>query len=200
MTTTTALTRGTVAVGAWELSGWGGVLYGEAAAAVGVTRSVGGWGVRSELEIRHVPGARPVVGGAIGADRRLGIWNRDLYLVLEYQHDGFGAARAAAVPAVFVSAPGQARRIAAAGRDDAVTQLSYQLHPLVSGDLLALWSLRDGSVLLAPALAVSLAAEIGARAGFYFPVGNSAVGPLLEPASEFGTVPRFGFVAASMFF
>lgn len=46
----------------------------------------------------------------------------------------------------------------------------------------SLWSLRDGSVLLGPAVAASLTAEIGARAGFRLPVGNSGVGPLLEPA------------------
>jgi hypothetical protein len=198
--TTTALTRAAFTAGAWELSGWGGVLYDRAAAAVGVTRTVGGWGMRGELEVRTAPGDHAIFRGAVGADRRLGLWHRDLYVVFEYQHDGFGADRPAALPGVALSTPSARGELQLLGRDDAATQVSYQLHPLVSGELLALWSLRDGSALLAPALAVSVTQEIGARAGFYLSVGNSAVHPPLQPASEFGTVPRFGFVAASLFF
>jgi hypothetical protein len=198
----TGLARASTATGGWELSGWGGVLYDRAAGAVGVTRTLGGWGARGELEVRNEPGRQAVVRGAIGADRRIGLWQRDLYIVLEYQHDGFGAARPGALTAVALSRPFARGELQLLGRDDAVAQLSYQVHPLVSAELLTLWSLRDGSALVAPGVTVSVTDEIGARAGFYLPLGNSAVrgGLLPTPASEFGTVPRFGYISASLFF
>jgi hypothetical protein len=198
----TGLARVTTATGSWELAAWGGILYDHAAAAIGVTRTLGGWGARGELELRRVPGERAALRGAVGMDRRVGLWNRDLYVVLEYQHDGFGATRPAGLTAVALSAPFLRGELQLLGRDDAALELSYQVHPLVSGELLSLWSVRDGSALLAPAVSISVTNEVGARAGFYLPVGNSAVrgSPLPLPASEFGTVPSFGFLAASVFF
>jgi hypothetical protein len=49
-------------------------------------------------------------------------------------------------------------------------------------------------------IAVQLALPGVLCAQLHLPAGNSAVRPLLQPASEFGTVPRFAFVAASLFF
>jgi hypothetical protein len=197
--TTTALTRATLAAGAWEFSGWGGVLYDRAAVAAGVTRTLGGWGVRGEVEVRNVPGSRAVVRGALGADRRVGVWHRDLYVVLEYQHDGFGSRRPDELPVVALSAPyarGELPLLPGRRRRSAILSAAPAGVGRAPGALERAGRQRLGG----PALALSVTQELGARVGCYLPVGNSAVDSPVLPASEFGTVPRFGFVAASVFF
>jgi len=68
----------------------------------------------------------------------------------------------------------------------------------VSADLLTLWDLGDGSLIVAPGASLSASNDVTLRAGAYLSAGRGA-----SPAglgSEFGAVPRFGYLSASLFF
>jgi hypothetical protein len=196
--TVTAALRGRMTAAGWDLSSWAGVVHGTAAGAVGVTRSAAGAALRAEAEVRRDTAGAAVLRAVAGADRRWSVLGRDLYVVLEYQHDGLGAARPEALLPVVLSAPYQRGDMQVLGRDVAAGQLTYQLHPLLAGELLALWDLRDGSLLVAPAASYSASDDVAMRAGLFLPAGRR--GSALAPGSEFGVVPRFGYVSVSLFF
>ena len=195
--TVTAAARGRITVAAWDLSAWAGAVHGEAAAAVGATGTAAGAALRLEAEVRRDEGGAAVVRTAVGADRRWSVFGRDLYAVLEYQHDGFGAARAGALASVILSAPYRRGEMQVLGRDVAAGRVSYQIHPLIAGDLFALWDLRDGSLLFAPAASYSASNDVTVRAGAFLPTGRR--GSTLAPGSEFGGAPRFAYAALTLF-
>jgi len=197
--TLTALLRGRTDVGAWELSAWGGAIHDAPGGAAGITRTVAGSAVRAEAEFRRDTVGRAVARFAVGMDRRFSVLDRDLYAVVEYQHDPFGAARPAELQAASLSRAAGRRELQVLGRDESAVQLTYQVHPLVSAELLALWNLRDGSALVAPAASISLSDESSARVGLFVPAGpgfNRGSGP----RSEYGPAPFTGYAAFSLFF
>jgi len=197
--TATVLARGKTTVAGWELSAWAGTVHDAAGAGAGLTRSVGASALRAELTLREDSTGGPVVRGTVGLDRRVSLAGRDLYGVIEYQHDGFGAAGAAELPAVALSRPAARGELQVLGRDEAATQLTYQIHPLLELELLALWNLRDGSGLVAPAATLSVSNEVTARGGVFVAAGSA--GPsLLTPASEYGPLPAGAYLAVSAFF
>ena len=197
--TLTALARGKATLHGWEVSAWGGMVHDDAGAGAGFTRSVGASALRAEVALRADSAGGLVVRGAVGLDRRVTLAGRDLYGVIEYQHDGFGTASVAGLPATALSRPAQRAELQALGRDEAAVQLTYQLHPLVGLELLALWNLRDGSGLVAPAAALSLSDEVTARGGLFLAVGPAGPSPL-APASEYGPLPAGAYLAVSAFF
>ena len=196
--TLSAAARGKVTLGSVDLSAWGGVAYGDPAAAVGATGAVAGAAWRAEISVREDSTGRAVPRAAAGLDRRWTVFGRDLYAIVELQHDGFGAARAADLVAVLGSAPLQRGELQALGRDVAAAELTYQVHPLVSAELLTLWDLGDGSLIVAPAAALSASNDVTLRAGAYLSAGRGVTGT--APGSEFGSVPRFGYASVSLFF
>jgi hypothetical protein len=197
--TATALARGKTTLAGWELSAWGGIVHDAAGAGAGLTHSVGASALRAEVALREDSASGLVVRGTVGLDRRVSLAGRDLYGVIEYQHDGFGAAGAAQLPAVVLSRPAARGELQVLGRDEAATQLTYQIHPLLELELLALWNLRDGSGLVAPAASLSVSNEVTARGGVFLAAGPA--GPsLLTPASEYGPLPAGGYLAVSAFF
>ncbi len=198
----TAAARGKVTIGRWDLSAWAGQLHGVAAAAAGATGSVAGAAVRGEIEVRRTGGGgageAAVVRAAVGVDRRWSVLGRDLYVIVEYQHDGLAAASPAQLTSVLLS-PAYARgELQVLGRDVAAGQLSWQVHPLVAAELLTLWDLRDASALLAPALSYSASDAVSLRAGLFLGAGRGAGATGL--GSEFGGVPAFGYASVSAFF
>ena len=195
----TALARGKLSVRGWDLSAWAGALHDRAAAAAAVTRTVAGAALRGEITLRRDARGGTITRFAVGADRRWSVLRRDLYVVAEYQHDGYGAADARDLAAIGVSLPSLRGEMQVAGRDVAAVQATYQLRPLLSAALLTLADLRDGSALLSPALSYSVSDAAGFRAGAYLGTGR---GPdaLGIPGSQFGGVPRTGYLALSAFF
>jgi hypothetical protein len=193
-----AAARGKAKLGGLDLSAWGGVAYGDPAGAVGATGTVAGAAWRTEVSVRRDSTGAAVVRGAAGLDRRWTVFGRDLYAIVEYQHDGYAAARAADLIGVLLSAPYQRGELQVLGRDVAAGELTYQVHPLVSAELLALWDLRDGSLLVAPGASLSASDNLTVRAGAYLSAGRGA--SLAALGSEFGAVPRFGYVSLSLFF
>jgi hypothetical protein len=193
-----AAARGKAKLGGLDLSAWGGVAYGAPAGAVGATGALAGAAWRTEVSVRRDSAGAAVVRGAAGLDRRWTVFGRDLYAIVEYQHDGYAAARAADLIGVLRSAPYQRGELQALGRDVAAGEVTYQVHPLASADLLALWDLRDGSLLIVPGASFSASDNLTARAGAYLPAGRGA--SLTALGSEFGAVPRFGYLSLSLFF
>ena len=196
--TLTALVRGKTQLGGVELSAWGGDLHDDPAAAVGVTFTAAGSALRAESAVRRDTVGRTVVRAAVGVDRRFTVWGRDLYAVLEYQHDPFGARRPSELAEAALSPAAARRELQVLGRDEMALQGTYQLHPLVSLELLGLWNLRDGSALVAPALSLSLSQEMNLRAGAFVPTG-AGTDPA-APRSEYGPEPVTGYLALSAFF
>jgi len=197
--TITALVRGKTSVRGWELSAWGGRIHDEPGGAVGVTRTVAGSAIRAESELRRDTTGKAVARLAVGVDRRFTVWSRDLYAVVEYQHDPFGAAHPADLLTVAQSPVAAQREMQLFGRDESALQVSYQLHPLVAVEALALWNARDGSALASGAAAVSVSDNISARLGVFVPAGPAAVA-LSAPRSEYGSAPVTGYAALSLFF
>jgi hypothetical protein len=197
--TTTALARARTTIASWELSGWAGILHDEAAASAAIQGALGPWGLRSESSVRWRESRRPVLRGAIGVDRRLRLSGRDLYIIMEYQRDGFGAPDASALGEVASSEPFARGEMQVLGRDAAALQLSWQVHPLVSAQVVNLVDLRDPSALIGPAFAFSAADEISLRAGLFLHAGAGGVTPAGTPRSEYGSVPTFGYASISIF-
>ncbi len=196
--TLTALARGRGAMGRWEVAGWAGVVHDDAAASLAATVTLGGAVVRAEGVLRRSEG-ETVGRWSVGADRSFVVAGRTLYVVLQYQRDGFGAAGADDLPAVALSTPMRRGELQVLGRDVGALQASYALHPLVSASALALWSVGDGSVLAAPAVTYSVSGEATAGAGVFAGFGDGLTGPGL-PGSEFGVVPLMGYVSLTLFF
>ena len=126
---------------------------------------------------------------------------RDLYVVVEYQHDDFGASDAAGLTSVLRSEPYQNGEMQVLGKDEIAGQGSWQIHPLWSMDLFGLVNLRDGSGLVAPGGSYSIGANVSLRGGVYLSYGDDSIdlatGSL---GSEYGIVPVTAYFSASWFF
>ena len=126
----------------------------------------------------------------------------DLYVVVEYQRDGLGATTPDGLLDAVRSRAFEQGEMQALGRDVGALQMSYPVHPLVSASALVLGSLRDGSFVFAPGLGYSVSESMSLSAGAYFGVGegSSLDGTELSLGSEFGALPRVGYLSASVFF
>ena len=185
----------------WDLGAWGGAVHGTFGAAAFLSGSVGLWALRAEGAVRDVDD-RVAVRGAVGMDRTFAVAGRDLYLVVEVQRDGLGAASPIGLPGAVTSRAFSQGEMQVLGRYVGAVQLSYALHPLVSASALVLGSLRDGSFLVSPGVSWSASGSVSLRAGAYLGVGEGVVvregGVSL--GSDFGASPRVGFGSLSWFF
>ena len=145
---------------------------------------------------------------ALGTDRNFALAGRDLYMALEYQYDGFGAASGDEIIPTVLSLPFRRGELQVLGRHATAFQAAWQATPLWSVEGLALWNLSDGSLLLSPAVSLSLSNEVTGRAGVYLGLGSETVpSPLLPgaprvelPASEYGIVPGSLYLSVTAFF
>ena len=195
----TALGRGLTTWRGWELSGWGGTLYGDVAGAFGAAGSLGSWAVRGEAVIRERQDGA-VIRGTVGVDHLSQLRQRDLYIVVEYQHDGLGAASADHYPGVLQSDPFGRGELQVLGRDETVVQASYQLLPLGNLAGLWIWNLNDRSALIAPSFAYSLSDDSSITGGFFLGIGDDEVTLARLVPSEYGLAGTSAFVSLSWFF
>ena len=195
----TALGRGLATWRNWELSVWGGSLYGDLAGAFGAAGGLGAWAVRGEGVVREIDGT-VVFRGAVGLDSVLQIRGRDLFLIVEYQRDNLAAANPSEYLEVVLSNPFRRGEFQVLGRDETVLQASYQFHPLWSLGGLWLWNLNDRSALLSPTLAYSAGNEVSIAGGIYIGLGESAVTVERPLPSEFGLSGTTGHASLSWFF
>ncbi len=196
----TALARGKRAFGAWSLSAWAGSLRGRPAVAAAAEGAIGAWAIRAEAETRRPWQSGTALRAATGIDRRFSVAGRDLYVLFEAQHDELGASRPTRFGEVVTSGPYARGELQLLSRDAVAAQATWQVHPLVSAELLGLLSLNDGSALVAPALAASLSDEASLRLGAFLGAGRGGLTEAALPRSEFGTLPAFGYLALSAFF
>jgi hypothetical protein len=195
----TALGRGLMTANNWEFSGWGGVLYGDIAGAAAATGAIDSLAVRGEVVVRDVAG-RVVFRGAIGVDRLVQVGGRDLFVVAEYQHDGFGVGGAEDYLSVFLSEPYMRGELQVLGRDETVLQVSYQLHPLWGAAGLWLWNLNDRSVLLSPSVSYSASEEASVIGGLLFGFGDDLITFDRPLPSEYGLAGATAYLSMSWFF
>ena len=125
---------------------------------------------------------------------------RDSYVVFEYQRDGLGAASADDYLDIFRSREFQRGEFQVLGRDEMVSQASYQLHPLLNVAGLALWNVNDGSVLISPSVVYSAGDETSISGGLYLGIGDDTVTATRPVPSEYGLSGVTGFAAISWFF
>ena len=198
--TITALGRATTVVNGWEVGGWAGVIHDDIAGSLAATVTVAGAVIRSEAVVRRSEG-ETVVRFVLGVDRSFSVSRRVLYLVFEYQRDGFGYGDVAELPQLVLSQPFQRGELQLLGRNAVALQSSYQAHPLVSLQLLVLTNLNDPSALLTPAISFSAGNELSLRGGLFLGIGADVTElGLPAPASEYGPLPTTIYISASAFF
>jgi hypothetical protein len=198
-TSLTILGRGRSVWRGWEVSAWAGMLHSEAALALGAS---GGWGataIRAEVSIQESED-RIAVRGTIGVDRLYSLFSRDLYLVLEYQHDDFGAASSSELVDVILSQPFARGQLQVLGQDEIAGQAAYQIHPLLNLSLLLLFNLNDPSSLVFPAFNYSASNEIAIQGGLFLGVGKGTPDDPLALPSEYGITPTSVWVSVTAFF
>ncbi len=195
----TALVRGKTNWRGWDVAAWGGVLFDDAAGAVSAVGELAGWAVRTEVSVRD-GGVGAVLRGTVGVDRRVAVYRRDLYLIVEYQRDGFGAADSDELFQTTLSSAFQRGELQLLARDALATQASYQIHPLWAADLLALTSLSDGSVLLSGGGTWGFGSNSSLRGGFFIGVGDDAFALDTSIGSEFGPTPTVLYLSLTHFF
>ncbi len=199
--TLTLVARASTNAAGWDMGGWAGVVHDTFGGAAFLSGALGSWALRAEAAARDLDG-RTVARAAVGLDRTFLIAARDLYVVIEYQHDGLGATSPDELITTATSRAFAQSEMQVLGRDTGVLQLSYALHPLVSASALWLGSLRDGSFLVSPGLSYSASESLALRLGAFFGVGDDPMVENLTPtlASEYGAIPRVLFVSANWFF
>ena len=195
----TALARGKTNWRGWDLGAWGGVLFDEPAGALSLVGALGPWAVRSEVALRSEAND-VIVRGTVGVDRLFSVWGRDLYLIAEYQHDGFGAASSEDLFDVVMSDPFLRGELQVLSRDVLAVQASYQIHPLWGVDLLTITSLVDGSALLSGGGSWSVGSNSSLRGGFFIGIGDDTFDLSTGFRSEFGARPSVVYVSLSHFF
>ncbi len=198
----TALARGKTTWRSWDLGVWGGVVFDEPAGALSLVGAIGSWAVRSEVALRS-EADEAILRGTLGVDRRFSVGGRDLFVIAEYQHDGFGAESSSDLLAVLSTGPSgpfQRGELQALSQDVFALQTSYQIHPLWGVDLLTISSLVDGSALLSGGVSWSVGPNSGLRGGFFIGLGDETVDPVAGFGSEFGARPSVGYVSLAHFF
>ena len=200
--TTTALLRGQTSVGggAWSVGAWAGALHDEPAGAAFVTGSVGATAVRAEATLREDPAGGSALRFSAGADRFFRPGSKDLYLIIEFLHDEFGTTESSKLLEIASSKPYQRGEMQSLGRNTLATQVSYQVHPLVSLGVLGLTNLDDPSALISFSLSWSASESAGVSLGTFIGAGDDALDPIMGFGSEYGLVPRISYASVSWFF
>jgi hypothetical protein len=201
-TAVTALARGKTTWGETDVSAWAGLVFDRPGVALAATRSVGGLQLRGEISLREDPDSgAAAVRLAVGVDNRFDVGGRDLYVVVEYQHDDFGASDADDLTRVFRSEPCKNGEMQVLGEDEVAAQGSWQIHPLWNVSLLTLINLRDGSGLVVPAGTYSVGTDVTVAGGLFFSYGDGSISLLSgSVGSEYGIVPVTGYLSATWFF
>jgi hypothetical protein len=175
------------------------MIYDEPGMAISTAGSIGAFALRGEASLRELED-EVVIRATVDIDRLFRLLGRDLYVVLEYQHDGFGASSPEGYTDVVTSAPFARGELQVLGQDELVGQASWQVHPLWNTSLLLLWNLNDVSAQLVPGASYSLSNEVRLQGGVFFGIGDSTPTPATPIPSEYGISPTTIYVALNAFF
>jgi len=119
--------------------------------------------------------------------------------VAEVQFDQFGATDPSQLVAVALSDAFLRGDMQVLGQWTIASTASWQVHPLVGWDALALMNLDDRSVLIAPGITWSTTSTASTRAGLYLGIGDDPPSPFTL-GSEYGSVPGLMYLSVSLFF
>ena len=191
--------RGMTTWNNWEVSGWGGSVYGDIASAFGFVGSFAGWSIRSESVFRRLDND-VVFRGTIGVDKRVNPFGRELYMIAEYQRDGLGVASPVEYETLLQSKPFYRGELQVLGRDEFALQSMYQINALLSVSTLGLWNLNDGSALVSPSFSYSMSDEASITGGVFLGLGDDAHTPTMAFSSEYGAIPTTLYFSFSLFF
>ncbi|MGB1841715.1 MAG: hypothetical protein ACPHWZ_11465 [Longimicrobiales bacterium] len=195
----TALGRVATSRGGWAFGTWGGLLHDEAAGALFASGGIGSTSLRGELAVREDVTGGAALRFAAGFDRYFQPRGKDLFLVAEVQFDQFGATVPSELIPVAVSEAFLRGDMQVLGRWTVASTASWQVHPLIGVDALALMNLDDQSLLLAPGVTWSATSTASTRVGVYLGVGEEAPSPIML-GSEYGSVPGLVYLSVSLFF
>jgi hypothetical protein len=183
------------------------MLYDQGAASAAGTLTAAGTAFRGEMELRWPD---DVLRFSIGADRSFPLAGRDLYVILEYQRDGYGATNPDDYLGVLLSDPYSRGEMQVIGRNETALQAAWQASPLLTADFLTMWNMNDGSFLLSPAATYSVSNEMYVRGGLFFGIGDNErwIAPPIDPdgpqvrvpGSEYGVVPSSVYISLTAFF
>jgi hypothetical protein len=196
-TTVTALARAQFEISGVEISSYAGTVFDDPTVAGGVTVTEAGAAFRGEVQVRR-SGGNTVVRFSLGADRNWNVAGRSLYVLFEYQRDGFGAASGDDLVSVLTSPYARRGELQVFGRNEAVLSAQYQVHPLWSVQALTITNFNDPSVLFAPAASYSVSGSVNLRGGLYVAAGSEAANMSL--GSEYGNTPFTAYLSLEAFF
>lgn len=198
-TTMTALARFATSRGGWAFGGWTGLLHDQAAGAIFASGGVGATSLRTEVALREGGNGGTIARASLGFDSFFIANGKDVYLLGEVQFDGFGASSPDELIGTATSEAFARGDMQTLGRWTIATQITYQMHPLVAVDALALVNADDLSWLFAPGVSWSTTSYASTRLGLFTGIGDRAPSPLAL-GSEYGSVPTLAYISVSMFF
>jgi len=199
-TTVTALARAQTSLRGWAFGGWAGALHDDPAMALFGTGAIGATAVRTEAALRENEDGETRLRITVGLDRFFTPGGKDLYLITELQYDGLGASGPSSLLEVATSKAFVRGEMQTLGSWTMASQASYQVHPLVGLNALALVNLADGSALFAPGVSWSASGSTSVRVGAFTGTGAGGLEPPGTLASEYGSIPALAYMSISRFF
>lgn len=191
-----------------DLLAIGGRLRDRSTFGFGLAGDLGGLGLKGEVV--HYEGIRV---GLIDGDPRqrfalgaLEVWfgSGDLTLLAEYFYNGAGGSRAEDYSRVAQSAVVAEGMTSLLGRHYLLVSPGYQLHPLLTGQMLLIWNLLDRSAVLRPMFDWSLAENLSLQLFWTFTSGEkpkpTTIPGVMALRSEFGGVGDSGGLFLQYFF
>jgi len=173
----------------------GGRLRGRNVAGMGVAGDLGTLGLKGEVAIHRGRDVGEPWGDlynhySIGALEAWYRFDNGISLVTQYLYNGAGSDDPEDYLSVLASAPIQEGLTHLLGRNYLIAAPSYELHPLVTIQGLAIYNLDDDSVLLRPMLDLNLSDNISLQLFWAWGIGSTPTvvsSPTsLIPRSEFG--------------
>lgn len=131
-------------------------------------------------------------------------FDNGLELLAEYLYNGAGAGSPDGYADASASASMQEGMTSLAGQQYILARPSYELHPLVTLQVLGIWNLKDQSALIRPELDISLSDNIQLQAFVGINTGpglhDGAASLVPEPRSEFGSINNYGGFSLKYYF
>lgn len=177
----------------------GGRLLGRSAAGAGLAGQIVGMGIKGELVVyegKEEDLRKHFVIAGIEGDAQV---TSTLNLSLQYLYNGAGAETPSGYPAAATSAMTEEGLSFLLGRHYLLAASSWQVHPLVSVNMLLITNLGDGSLLVRPLTAISLGDNLSLDLFVTLNLGDRPDN-LLQPNSEFGSQGNSGGFFVRYFF
>jgi hypothetical protein len=199
------LGRGFTTVRGWDLAAQGGKVYGGYELGGGVVGELRGIEVRGEATYLLASPSSPLpFGGSLVEDHLLAVvgtghrFQNTLTLEIEHFHNGAGDTRHLDVARVRFLSGGAL----ALGREITGMTATYDLLPILTGEIVVLHSWSDGSSIVQPIVTWSTSENSDLLIGTEIGIGPAPVqaGPLTVLRSEFGSYPRAGFAEFKIYF